>query len=183
VTNPHFAQFESGKLSALRGPWRRGDESCWFFFYAHRMLISHVNVNADPKMDQRMIVASLALKEPSTHAIHEDFAATLGCDAVAYNSVTQRLRKGHLLPSSQGAPSADGRNGIDDADQAVLPVLGKNAFASVRQLSRLTHIPPTTVYYRLKESIWFTARHFRWVPHALSAGQKARRVDLSRQRL
>jgi hypothetical protein len=42
-----------------------------------------------------------------------------------------------------------------------LSALDENPFASVRQLSRLTHIPATTVYRRLTESLGFTARHLR----------------------
>jgi hypothetical protein len=56
-------------------------------------------------------------------------------------------------------------------------------FASVRQLSRFTHLPSTTVYRRLTQSLGFVARHLRWVPHALSDAQKGERANLSRQLL
>jgi hypothetical protein len=56
-------------------------------------------------------------------------------------------------------------------------------FASVPQLSRLTHLPSTTVYRRLTQSPGFAARHLRWVPHALSDAQKGERVNLSRRLL
>jgi hypothetical protein len=38
-------------------------------------------------MTQSPIVAYLSLKGMSTHEIHDDIAATLGPDAVSYNSV------------------------------------------------------------------------------------------------
>jgi hypothetical protein len=53
----------------------------------------------------------------------------------------------------------------------------------VRQLSRLTHLPSTTVYRRFTRSLGFVARHLRWVPHALSDAQKGERVNLSRRLL
>jgi hypothetical protein len=49
----------------------------------------------------------------------------------------------------------------------------------VRQLSRLTDLPSTTVYRRLTHSLGFVARHLRWVPHALSGVQKGDRINLS----
>jgi hypothetical protein len=59
----------------------------------------------------------------------------------------------------------------------------KNPFASVRQFSRLTHLPSTTVYRQLTQSLEFVARHFRWVLSVLSEAQKGERVSLSRRRL
>jgi DNA-binding IclR family transcriptional regulator len=41
----------------------------------------------------------------------------------------------------------------------ILAALEDNPFASVRQLSRLTHLPSTTVYRRLTQSLGFAARH------------------------
>jgi hypothetical protein len=101
-----------------------------------------------------MIVAYLALKGLSAREIQEDLTATLGPHPVAYSQV-----RGYLLPSSQDAPSAEVRRRFDDADQALLSALDENPFAFVRDLSRLTHIPPTTVYRCFAESIGLTARH------------------------
>jgi histone-lysine N-methyltransferase SETMAR len=134
-------------------------------------------------MDQRMIVAYLALKRLSARAIHEDLTATLGRDAMAYSTVARYLHDAHCSPLHQTTLSVDVPRSLDDSDQAILSALDENPFASVRQLSRLTHIPPTTVYRRLTQSLGFTARHLRWVPHALSQLQKAQRVELSRELL
>jgi hypothetical protein len=134
-------------------------------------------------MGQRMIVAYPVLKGPSARAIHKDLTATLGRIAVAYSSVTRHLREAHVLSSSQDAASADAHSGIDNANQALLSALNKNQFASLRQLSRLTRTPPTTVYRHLTESLRLTVRHLRWVVRALSDAQKAPKVDLSRQLL
>jgi hypothetical protein len=49
----------------------------------------------------------------------------------------------------------------------------------VRQLSRLIHLPSTTVDRRLTQSLGFLVRHLRWVSHALSDAQKGEKVNLS----
>jgi hypothetical protein len=53
-------------------------------------------------MRQRPIVAYLSLKEISTREIHDDIGATLGPDAVSYNSVqlpATFARHDFLLPN------------------------------------------------------------------------------------
>jgi ATPase subunit of ABC transporter with duplicated ATPase domains len=134
-------------------------------------------------MDQRTIVAYLALKGLSARAIHEDRMATLGRDAMAYSTVARYLHDAHCSPSRQRTASVESSRAIDDSDEALLSSLDENPFASVRQLSRLIHIPPTTVYRRLTKSLGFTARHLRRVLRALSRAQKKQRVELSRQLL
>jgi hypothetical protein len=69
------------------------------------------------------------------------------------------------------------------SDRAILATLEDSPFASVRQLSRLTHLPSTIVYRSLTQSLGFVARHLRWLPHALSDVQKDQRVNLSRRLL
>jgi hypothetical protein len=77
----------------------------------------------------------------------------------------------------------DVQRDLDDSDQAILATLEDNPFASVPQLSRLTHLPSATVYHRVTQSLGFVARQLRWVPHALSDAQKGERVNLSRRLL
>jgi histone-lysine N-methyltransferase SETMAR len=134
-------------------------------------------------MDQRTIVAYLVLKGLSARSIHQDLVARSWGDAMAYSTVARYIHDAHCSPSSQTAAPIAVPSGLDDSDEAILSVLDENPFASVRQLSRLTHIPATTVYPRLTESLGFTARHLGWVPHALSEEQMAQRVELSRELL
>jgi hypothetical protein len=68
---------------------------------------------------------------------------------------------------------------FDDSGQAILLALADQSFASIRELSRLTHIPRTTVQRRLTQSLGFRVRHLRWVPHFFSLCQKLDRVRLS----
>jgi hypothetical protein len=44
-------------------------------------------------MTQRPIVTDLSLKGMSAREIHDDIVASLGPDAVSYNSVTRYLRE------------------------------------------------------------------------------------------
>jgi uncharacterized membrane protein len=114
-------------------------------------------------MTQRPIVAYLSLKGMSAHEIHDDIVATLGSDAVSDSSVTCYLCEARFAPSKPESQPADVQTDLDDSDQAILVALEDRPFASVRQLPRLTHLPSTTVYRSLTQSLGFVARHLRWV--------------------
>jgi hypothetical protein len=131
-------------------------------------------------MTQRPIDTDLSVKGMSAREIHDDNVVTLGPDAVSPGSVTRYLREARFHLSKPEPHPADVQRHLDDSDQAVLAALDDNPFASVRQLSRLTHLPSTTVYRRLIESLGFVVHHLRWMPHALSDAQKGKRVNLSR---
>jgi hypothetical protein len=134
-------------------------------------------------MTQRPIVADLSLKGMSAREIHDDIGATLGPDAVSYSSVTRYFGKARFPPSKSKPHPADVQRDLDDSDWAILAALEGSPFALARQLSRLVHLPSTTVYRRLAQSLGFAACHLRWVPHALSDAQKGERVNLSRRLL
>jgi hypothetical protein len=131
-------------------------------------------------MTQRPIVAYLSLKGMSAREIHDGIVATRGPDSVSHSSVTRYLRGARFPPSKPEPHPADVHKDLDDSDQAILAALEDSPFASVRQLSRLTHLPSTTVYHRLAQSLGFVARYLQWVPHPLSDARKDKRVNLSR---
>jgi hypothetical protein len=130
-------------------------------------------------MTQRLIVAYLSLKGMSAREIHDNIVATFVPDAVSSSSVTHYISEAQLPPSKPELHPADFQSDLDDLDQVILATLEDSPFASVRQLSQLTHLPSTTAYRRLTQSLGFVARHLRWVPHALSDAQKGERVNLS----
>jgi hypothetical protein len=134
-------------------------------------------------MTQRPIVAYLLLKGMSAREVHDDIVATLGPDAVSYSSVTRYIDEAQFPPSKPEPHQADVQRDLDDSDQAILAAPEDSPLALVRQLSRLTHLPSTTVYRRLTQSLGFVARYLRWVPHALSDLQNGERVNLSRRLL
>jgi hypothetical protein len=102
---------------------------------------------------------------------------------VGYSTVTRHFREAKSPLSTEEASDANDRKPIRDADEAILSALNESPFASVQQLSRLIHPPPTTVYHPLIQSLGIPAPHLRWVPHALADAQKVQRVNLSRQLL
>jgi hypothetical protein len=50
---------------------------------------------------------------------------------------------------------------MGDTDQVILAVLDEILFASIRHLSRLTHLSSATVYQRLMQSLGYKAPHIR----------------------
>jgi hypothetical protein len=114
-------------------------------------------------MTQCPIVDCLSLKGMSAREIHDDIVAILEPDAVSYSLVTRYLREARFPPSKPEPElhPADVQRDLDDSDQAILATLEDNPFASVPQLSRLTHLHSTTIYRRLTELLGFVARHLR----------------------
>jgi hypothetical protein len=70
-------------------------------------------------MTQRPIVAYLSLKGMSACEIHDDIVATLGPDAVSYNSVTRYHREARFPPSKPERHSTDAQRDLDDSGQAI----------------------------------------------------------------
>jgi hypothetical protein len=110
-------------------------------------------------MQQRPIPAYLALKKLSTREVHDNPKAVLGSDALTYSSAMCCLRAPRFPPSITDAASVDVPHGINDFDQAIISALEDSSFASVRQLSRLTHLPFTTVDRHFIEPPGFSTRH------------------------
>jgi hypothetical protein len=117
-------------------------------------------------MTRRQIVAYLSLKWMSVREIHDDIVATIEPDAVSYSSVqfspvTRYLREAQFPPLKPELHPVDVHRDLDDSDQAILTALEDSPFASVRQLSRLIHLPSTTIYRHLIQSLGFVAHHLR----------------------
>jgi hypothetical protein len=63
--------------------------------------------------------------------IHDDLAATLGEEAIAYSTVTNYLRETRIFPRDSTALSAAASHHIDEFDEIILMVLQELAFSSV----------------------------------------------------
>jgi hypothetical protein len=106
-------------------------------------------------MMQRPIVAYLSLKWMSTREIHDDIVANLGPDtvypiqfsSVQFSSITRYFHEAQFPPPKPELYPVDIQRDFDDSDQAILVAPEDGLFASVRQLSRLTHLPSTIVYH------------------------------------
>jgi hypothetical protein len=136
-------------------------------------------------MEQRSIVLYLDRKVLSPLAIHDDRVTMLGADAdaVTYSSVTRYLHDAVIASSNPPTPLPQPEAQFDDCDHAMLLALTEQPFALVRELSRLTHLPRTTVQRKSTKSLRFRVLHLRWVPHLLSHSQKLDRVTLSQELL
>jgi hypothetical protein len=75
------------------------------------------------------------------HVIHDDPVATLGEEAIAYNTVTNSLRVARIIPRDATLFSAATSPHIDESDEDILRALEELPFSSVRQLSCAIHPP------------------------------------------
>jgi hypothetical protein len=96
-------------------------------------------------MDQKSIVLYLDMKGMALNAIHKDPVRVLGENAIAYSMVTKYVRSARF-PPNQNAPSAEPIPiETSPVDQAILTTLTDCTSSSVRELSRLTRLPRSTV--------------------------------------
>jgi hypothetical protein len=132
-------------------------------------------------MDQKPIVLYLRMKEMVLDAIHDDLVPTLGKDAVAYSTVTKYARSAHFPSRTEANPPEAPDVERSPIDEAILTALAEFPFSSVRELSRTICLPRSTVYWNghLTQSLRFTVRHLRCVPHFLTAEQKQIRVQIA----
>jgi hypothetical protein len=132
-------------------------------------------------MDQQLTVLYLSTKKLSAVANYDDLVATLGAEAVSHPPVTRYLRKAIFASSNPLDPLPPPEHQLDDSDQVILLALADQPFASIHELSWLTHLPRTTAHRRLTQSLGFYVRHLRWLPHFLSRCQKLDRVRSSQR--
>jgi hypothetical protein len=98
-------------------------------------------------MDQKAIVLDLHMRGMLLDAIHEDVmrVRVLGENAVAYSTVTKYVRSEKFPPKNDGPPSQPMGVQPGPVDQAILTTLADDPFSSVRELSRLSCLPRSTV--------------------------------------
>jgi hypothetical protein len=97
-------------------------------------------------MDQKAIVLYLHMRGMSLDAIHEDVMRVLGENAVAYSTATKYVRSEKFPPKNDGLPSQPMTVEPGPVDQAIIAALVDEPFSSVRELSRLTCLPWSTVH-------------------------------------
>jgi hypothetical protein len=93
--------------------------------------------------------------------VDNDLVVTLGSDAKSSSSVTRFLREAKFPSPNPPTTLSEENPSLDDYNESILLALTEQAFASVCQLSRLTHLPRSTVDRRLTQSIEFHVRHLR----------------------
>jgi hypothetical protein len=86
----------------------------------------------------------------------------------------------------QNEPEAEDRaedQGFSITDDAILDALEMMPFISIRQIAKMTFIPPTTGFRRLTKSVHFVLKRLCWIPHKLSDLQKQARIIMSKELL
>jgi histone-lysine N-methyltransferase SETMAR len=100
---------------------------------------------------------------------------------MAYSTATRYARSAQLSCRKEAAtPEApDVEHG--PVDEAILTALAEFPFSSVRERSLRICLPRSTVHphRHLTQSLRFTVRHLRWVPHFLTAEQKQIRLQVA----
>jgi hypothetical protein len=115
--------------------------------------------------------------------IHDHPVPTLGKDAVAYLMVTKYARSAQFSRRKEAIPPEAPDAERSPVDEAILTVLAEFPFpfSSVRELSRRICLPRSTVHRprHLTQSVLFTGRHLRWVPHFLTEEHKQIRIQMA----
>jgi hypothetical protein len=95
----------------------------------------------------------------SLDAIHEDLMRVLGENAAAYSTVTKYVHSERFPPKNDGPPSEPISVEPGPVEQAISTALADYPFSSVRELSRLTFLPHSTVHRQLTDSLHFRIQH------------------------
>jgi hypothetical protein len=117
-------------------------------------------------MDQKSILY-FRMKRMALGAIHDDLVRTLGKEVVAYSTVTKYARSAQFSGRKESTPPKAPDVERSPVDEAILMALAEFPFSSVRELSRRICLLRSTVHPHryLTQSLRFTVRHLRWVPH------------------
>jgi hypothetical protein len=129
-------------------------------------------------MHQRSIVWFLTTQGLSAPDIHDELVAVLGSDAIGYSTVTKYPRQSRLpqmIPDTLEPPTTT------LTDDVILDALQQQPFSTIREFAKLTCIPRSPVHRHLTRTLGFVVKHPRWIPHNLTAAQKASRVILANQ--
>jgi hypothetical protein len=94
-----------------------------------------------------------------------DLVHTLGKDAVAYSTVTKYARSAQFSGRNEASPPEAPDVERSPVDEAILTTLAEFPFSPLRELSRRICLPRSTVHRHLTQSVRFTVRHLRWIPH------------------
>jgi hypothetical protein len=123
------------------------------------------------------------MKGMDLDVIHDDLVRTLRKDNVAYSTVAKYTRSAQFSGRKEVIPPETPDVERSPVDEAILTALAEFPFSSVRELSRRICLPRSTVHPHLNrhlmQSLRFTVRHLRWVPHFLTAEQKQNRVQMA----
>ena len=106
-----------------------------------------------------------------------------GEGSYSYGAITQSIRS--LSFTSSQSDKKKLKNDIihQQRIEAIRKTLENFPFLSLREISRETNIPKTTVYRILRQDLGYVLKHLKWIPHFLNSIQKVSCVDLSQSLL
>jgi hypothetical protein len=117
-------------------------------------------------MDQRSTVVFLHWKGLSTKAadVHTELVQVPGSDAIAYSAVTKYLRNDVVVQNGPEAEDSAEDQSFSFIDNAILEALEILRLPPLCQIAKMTMIPPTTIFHRLRKSLPFVLQRLCWVP-------------------
>jgi hypothetical protein len=139
----------------------------------HDVCFTFPDMETDPSrsvisMDQQLIVMYLSLKGLNTVEIHNVLVAIRKGETKFYSILMCNFHKPSFSRPKTPQPSESPAPILNESDEAVSLALSGEPFASVRQLTRRTHLHLSTVCDYFMHKFGFTVRHLLWVPHLLS---------------
>jgi hypothetical protein len=96
-------------------------------------------------MDLKSITLDLAMKHLGTLEIHVEINNVLGQGTVGYSTLTRYLRRRSFPHSSESAEEEAEIESRDPIERVILQALNEQPFSSLRQLTKRTLIPATTI--------------------------------------
>jgi hypothetical protein len=109
------------------------------------------------------------MKGMALDAIHNDLVRTLGKDAVGHSTVTKYVRSVQFSGRKETIPPEAPDVERSPVDEAILTALAEFpfpfSFSFVRELSRRICLSRSAMHRNFTQSLRFTVRHLRWVPH------------------
>lgn len=103
--------------------------------------------------------------------------------AISLSTVSRTIRELSWNKTKNPSEITIGRPPNYSYDSKILNELKNDSTISCREISRITNIPYSTVYYILITRLNFKCRRLHWIPHILNQHQKNARLKYSRQLL
>jgi hypothetical protein len=93
--------------------------------------------------------------------VQTEFVKVLGYEAIAYSAVTKDIRKDVILKNEPEVEDRAEDQGFSITGNAVLEAFEMILFSSIRQIAKITVIPPTTAFRGLMELLHFLLKRLR----------------------
>lgn len=130
--------------------------------------------------DFRSIVLFLHINGEEPKKIQSEINDTFHKNIIGYSTVTKYIRKSKIPLKSDANVKNDIKLDHFHLHQLILKVLKDYPFSSIREISEITGIPKSSVYFMLTRELHFVLFHLKWVPHFLNSSQKVVKVEISK---